>query len=97
MNAHAKIKAAAPAKRQGERPDDVLDDARDLLKTVRLALMSEWFDEEERISLAVVVGNALRQLDRIHIALGAGVESSWDPATPKGKWLIPEFAPEAAR
>lgn len=91
MTIHTKPK---PAKKLGDRPDDVLEEARDLLKTVRMALMSEWFDTQERISLATTVSKALTNLDRVYDVLSEGICSTWDPATPKGKMVIPEFAPE---
>ncbi|MDH4993297.1 hypothetical protein QEZ48_21030 [Aquamicrobium lusatiense] len=82
--------AANPPK--GDRPDDVLDEARDLLKTVRMALMSDYFDASECITLSAVMGKAIVNLDRVHAVLSEGVSSTWDPATPKGKMVIPEIA-----
>jgi len=86
-------KPTAP-KQVGDRPDDVLSEACDILRTVRLALMSEWFDPEECRSLAAVTSTAIGKLDRVYAVLSAGVQSTWDPATPKGKMVIPEFAPD---
>lgn len=92
MTIHAKPKPATP---KGDRPDDVLSDACDLLRVVRMALMSEWFDPQECRCLAFTVGKALGNLDRVYDVLSEGIQSTWDPATPKGKMVIPEFAPEA--
>lgn len=92
MTIHTKPK---PAKKMGDRPDDVLSDAIDLIRSVYMSLESDLFDPRWNHSLSALLGKSLGKLDRVFEVLSDGVQSTWDPATPKGKMVIPEFAPEA--
>lgn len=86
---------ATKAGKTGDYPDDVLSDARDILRTVQLALMSQWIGVDDNICLAATMDTALNQIERVRMVLEDGVRSQYDPATPKGKMVIPEFAPQA--
>lgn len=80
--------------KSGDRPDLILDEARDILHVVRMALMSDYFDIEECIRLSVTMGIALGKLNRVHAVLSEGVQSTWCASTPKGKMVIPAIVPE---